>query len=325
MANGAELLTRPGPDLDTAVLLAEASAAAYFDGSARDFVAANGLSAYTPFDSGNVQGYHCSTPQAALLVFRGTSNIGQWIRDARVLPKAFRDWGYAHFGFVAGIEGVERHLEAFDEIARTRPQHVWVAGHSLGGALAVLAAARMKSLGVCSPFIITYGQPAAGFGGFAERFDRELSGQLWHIVNQSDIVPRVPPFPYRQRGKHIAQPGVLEAPQVLQQDLGAPPPEARDASQAATLREIILGELPGLEGLQAPLSPDAPLGVTLETGAPAQLDAVEFGRLQLALGVDESAGLEGLALEGAIPYLEDHRIRHYVELLTDIRDIAIRS
>jgi hypothetical protein len=50
--------------------------------------AANGLSAYTPFDSGNVQGYHCSTPQAALLVFRGTSNIGQWIRDARVLPKA---------------------------------------------------------------------------------------------------------------------------------------------------------------------------------------------------------------------------------------------
>jgi predicted lipase len=145
MAGEAELLTRNGPDLDVAVFLAEASAAAYAEGDARDFVSNKGLSNYAPIDSDNVQGFYCSTQQAALLVFRGTSNIGQWIRDLRVLPAAFRDWGWAHLGFVTGIAGVETSLEGFDEIAKSRT-HVWVAGHSLGGALAVLAAARLKSV-----------------------------------------------------------------------------------------------------------------------------------------------------------------------------------
>jgi thioesterase domain-containing protein len=314
MAEDAEILTRNGPDLDTAIFLAEASAAAYPEGNAHGFVTKKGLSGFTPFESGNVQGFYCSTQQAALLVFRGTSNIGQWIRDARILPAPFRDWGWAHLGFVKGIEAIETYLEAFDKIAESRA-HVWVAGHSLGGALAVLAAARLKSLGICTPSILTYGQPAVGFVDFAARFDEELRDRLWHIINQSDIVPRVPPFPYRHcdLGKHILMPGVLEATQGLEaMSLGLP--EAREYSQAETLRQIIIRGR-RLEGLEA-----APEGLALETSAPAQLDPFEFGRLQLALGVGEPAGLEGMTLEGAIPFLDDHRISEYIRLLMEIRD-----
>jgi pimeloyl-ACP methyl ester carboxylesterase len=319
MAGDAELLTRNGPDLDTAIFLAEASAAAYPEGNAQGFVTNRGLSGFTLFNSGNVQGFYCSTQQAALLVFRGTSNIGQWIRDARVLPAPFRDWGWAHLGFVKGIEAVETYLQEFDKIAKSRA-HVWVAGHSLGGALAVLAAARLKSLGVCTPLILTYGQPAVGFADFATRFNQELRDRLWHVINQNDIVPRVPPFPYRHcdLGKHIVKPGVFETTQGLE---AMPPglPEAREYSQAETLRQIIIGGRT-LEGLEA-----APGGLVLETNAPSQLDAFELGRLQLALGAGEPAGLEGMALEGAIPFLEDHRITEYIRLLTDIRDAAARG
>lgn len=314
MAGNAELLTRDRPDIDIAVFLAEASAAAYADGDARRFVETRGLSGYAPIDKGNVQGFYGSTPEAALLVFRGTSNIGQWIRDARVLPAPFGDWGWAHLGFVKGIEAVEDALLAFAGIARTKA-HVWVAGHSLGGALAVLAAARLVDLGVGRPLILTYGQPAVGFGDFVGAFDRKLPTSLWHIINQSDIVPRVPPFPYRHcdLGKHITEPGVLEAPQGLEAAPGGLP-TPRDYSQAETLRQIIIGgRAPqGLEAAPAPLS--------LETGAAAQLDAAEFGRLQVALGAGEPAGLEGLTLEGALPFFGDHAISEYIRLLTEIRD-----
>lgn len=318
MAVDADCLMREGPNIETAAFLAEASAAAYPEGDAPSFVANRGLSDYTPIDSANVQGYYCSTQKAALLVFRGTSNIGQWIRDARVLPAPFRDWGWAHLGFVRGIEAVEASLQGFDEVARSKP-YVWVAGHSLGGALAVLAAARLKSLAVCTPSILTYGQPAVGFADFSEKFNRELSERLWHIVNQNDVVPRVPPFPYRhcERGKHIVRPGVLEAPEGLEAATPRGLPQARDYRQAETLSQIIGVESRGLEAV--PASP------SLDTQAPSQLDPFEFGRLQLALGAGEPAGLEGMSLEGALPFFADHAISEYVRLLKDIRDTGARG
>jgi hypothetical protein len=319
MARDAKLLTRNQPDLDIAVFLAEASAAAYPTGDAPGFVANRGLSGYTTFDSGNVQGFYCSTEQAALLVFRGTSNIGQWIRDARVMPTPFRDWGWAHLGFVKGIEAVEASLQEFDKVAKSRA-HLWVAGHSLGGALAVLAAARLKSLEVCTPLVLTYGQPAVGFADFVASFNSKLPSRLWHVINQQDIVPRVPPTPYHHCNtpKQIVRPGVLEAPQGM--EAAAPSlPEARNYSQAETLSQII----PRSQGLE---SIDAAAGdLMLETHAPSQLDTFEFGRLQLALGAGEPAGLEGMALEGALPFISDHSISEYIRLLKDIRAAPARG
>jgi pimeloyl-ACP methyl ester carboxylesterase len=320
MAGDADLLTRKDPDLDVVVFLAEASGAAYPTGDAQGFVAMSGLTSFTSFESGNVQGYYCSTQQAALLVFRGTSNIGQWIRDARILPAPFRDWGWAHLGFVKGIDAVETFLQQFDQIAKSKAR-VWVAGHSLGGALAVLAAARLKSLGVCTPSVLTYGQPAAGFADFVARFNSELPLRLWHIINQQDIVPRIPPLPYHHcnTAKRILRPGVFEATQGFESAAAPSLPEPLDYSQAETFDQIIPMNL-NLEGLEA-----ARGGLVLETDAPPQLDAFEFGRLQLALGAGEPAGLEGMALEGAIPFLGDHSISEYIRLLKDIRDAATRG
>jgi hypothetical protein len=53
---------------------------------------------------------------------------------------------------------------------------------------------------------------------------------------------------------------------------------------------------------------------------PPQLSAIEFGRLQVALGAAEPPGLEGAPLEGAIPYFADHQISEYIRLLQELRD-----
>lgn len=277
-----------GFDLPAAVFLAHASHIAYGPNEGRprieDWAATQGFTHTVPFDhENNIQGYWTTSDEVALLVFRGTSNLGQWIRDARVLP-ASHPWGKVHVGFRNGVAGVEPWLKAFDEAA-AKVRHVWVTGHSLGGALAVLAAARLKINGIDSR-IYTYGQPRLGLFDFGERFDAELHHRCHRIVNQSDIVARLPPgLIYRHCGlvKHIVRPGVLEARGAL---ASAPP-------------EFDATDLP-------------------------QVSEAEAERVAAAFDANPEAALgEGLQLQGRVPSIfKDHYMAEYIRLLTELRDQA---
>jgi hypothetical protein len=310
MTDAATLFQRPGFDLDTAVSLAQASEAAY---QSADKVAAwakeAGFAAAKSFDSGNVQGYWCTVDDVALLAFRGTNNPGQWLRDARFFPVKY-DWGHVHVGFRDGVGQVEGALADFDEVAAAA-KHVWVTGHSLGGALAVIAAARLKIKAGVSALVHTYGQPSVGLNDFAGRFGVEMPGRLWRFVNQSDIVTRVPPWPYRHTGivKRIVRPGVLEALTVTLPAAGG----------AVVLEEATAG---GTAGESAAAAPEAGAVRPQLVDVDAEpLTEEEFSRLQLQLGA-ASPDARGPALEGALPFIADHSIADYIRLLTQIRDLA---
>lgn len=90
---------------------------------------------------------------------------------------------------------------------------VWLSGHSLGGALAVLTAAWLNIEKGLQPALLTYGQPMPGFDDFRTRFDTELPGCLTRLINQSDIVPRLPGVGYAHCGSHktITSSGDLQA------------------------------------------------------------------------------------------------------------------
>ena len=249
MPNNTTLLTRTGLDLDLAVFLAEACSTAYSSSAAvRLWAAANGFGVRcTPFDHGNIQGYWCVADDVALIAFRGTSNPGQWLRDVRFFPIE-HEWGLVHAGFKHGIEIAEPDLAAF-EILAVKTGHVWITGHSLGGALAVMAAARMKMHGI-NTALYTYGQPRVGLGGFAGRFEAELAGKLIRFVNQSDVVPRVPPgLLYRHMGiiKHIV-PGALEG---MSSDLAETEQEPLTDEEFAGLQQSL--QQPGAEALEGML------------------------------------------------------------------------
>ncbi|GMH45328.1 hypothetical protein BSKO_13285 [Bryopsis sp. KO-2023] len=73
---------------------------------------------------------------------------------------------------------------------------VFVAGHSLGGALAVLAAfdiARYCGVGGDRITCYTYGAPRVGNHAFAREYD-QLVPNTWQIINDEDLIPRMPKF-----------------------------------------------------------------------------------------------------------------------------------
>jgi pimeloyl-ACP methyl ester carboxylesterase len=78
---------------------------------------------------------------------------------------------------------------------RPKPtKHLWVTGHSLGGALAVVCAYDLSdNERMALDGVITFGQPMIARKGLADYLDNLLLGRFAHVVNDADIVPRVPP------------------------------------------------------------------------------------------------------------------------------------
>jgi hypothetical protein len=273
-------LQRKGFDLELAVFLAQASQAAYGDEEMTGaWAVAQGFTTTRFFNRGNIQGFWCSAEDTALLVFRGTSNPGQWLRDAKFLAGS-HPWGTVHVGFRDGLAAVEPDLLAFDPVA-SQAKNFWICGHSLGGALAVLASARSMIRKITTtPSIYTYGQPRVGFCDFADTYGVNLPRQLYRFVNQQDIVTRVPPGLYQHCGlvKRIVRPGQLES--------------------MATM------EIPQMVDHDAPPCSDQ-----------------EFAQVQADLAKASAAmALESIDIGSYFPFIHDHYIGEYIRLLTDIKN-----
>lgn len=180
--------------------LAEAALLAYWDpDEARPRFAAAGLAAEL-VESGDTQAYLASMPGAVIVAFRGTEQdrLGDAFDDARFgLVRATH--GSVHAGFRDALDRVWTALVAsLTPLAASRT--VWFSGHSLGGALATLAADRFPATaGVC-----TIGSPRVGDRLFAAAFDARFGARAARYVNDADIVTHVPPplpLPYQHVGR----------------------------------------------------------------------------------------------------------------------------
>ncbi|KAH7291054.1 hypothetical protein KP509_30G074700 [Ceratopteris richardii] len=95
------------------------------------------------------------------------------------------------------------------------PWQVYVTGHSLGGALATLAALELSTTKMSSQQLINismynFGSPRVGNKKFADRYN-EIVKDSWRVVNHLDIIPNVP----RLMGYcHVATPIYLTAGDV---------------------------------------------------------------------------------------------------------------
>jgi triacylglycerol lipase len=219
MHSGAGIMRRAigsGYDRDMAAALVRAAAAAYGDeGEMSAWARAQGCDGCEVFrdERTDTLGFAAATDERVFVVFRGTRDLRNWMTDldcrrVNVAPQLcvgmeiancklsianFQSPLEVHEGFWAALGAVWDDLVAIlDKIAPGRME-IFFAGHSLGGALAMLACARWESLKAegkrlnskslesdfslqpssfsLSSWCYTFGQPRVGNAAFAAWYD----------------------------------------------------------------------------------------------------------------------------------------------------------
>ena len=137
------------------------------------------------FDNDGTQVYCWIDNNIACVAFRGTEPT-QWsdIKADLKIRKVKCPTGFVHRGFRDALN------EVWDDVSKwlreQKREDVFFTGHSLGGALATLAASRWNSI---TTHLYTYGSPRVGGRKFVKSF---LTSNRYRFRNNNDIVTRVP-------------------------------------------------------------------------------------------------------------------------------------
>jgi len=198
-------------DLDNARACAVWSAAAYQQSTISDAATATYCVVHEDAD-------------CIIVAFRGTACIRNWVTDARferitLVSGVDGSRSKVHKGFNAAWNAILTQL--FHTLGDTANAHackpLFITGHSLGGALAVLAALALQRNGFPIAQVYTYGQPRVGNGDFKRRYEAAgpagstLGDRTFRVVYEEDIIARVPHLPslsdpYRHVGTEVFLP-----------------------------------------------------------------------------------------------------------------------
>jgi triacylglycerol lipase len=128
---------------------------------------------------------------AIVLAFGGT-DPGVWetlATDFNIRPTADAN---THAGFQAAMDAVRPEIEQAIDRSRQANKPLFIAGHSLGGALAALAAKYSDSNAAAPKAVYVFGMPRAGGERFRTDYNARLGGLTFRLVHGLDVVARVP-------------------------------------------------------------------------------------------------------------------------------------
>ena len=171
------------------------------------------ISSTLPLTSAN--GFIAAREGVSVLTFAGTDpvSLADWIVDFSLHMNA----DGVHEGFETGVNAVWQTISTtLGAGGPAATDKLFITGHSLGGALAAVAALRLakdrvvdldRILGV-----YTFGMPRAGGDIFAQDYRAIAGGGLadrtYRMIDGADIVPQVPPpeapFAFRHIGCALA-------------------------------------------------------------------------------------------------------------------------
>jgi triacylglycerol lipase len=212
MSTDFTLCEEPLGNLDSARFLCEASALAYLPEAVgrQEFREKLGLTTRL-FSVDNTQGWLATDDANVVVAFRGTESATTLdglkdilLTDALnllVVPEGRlgHDLSAAgvgarfHKGFVDAIAEIwEPLVAAVEAELKSCDRPLWITGHSLGGALALLAAWLFKRRFVPVHEVCTFGAPMIGNREACTAFDREFAGRIFRYVNGRDPVPKLP-------------------------------------------------------------------------------------------------------------------------------------
>ena len=192
--------------------LSEASFLAYtHPGFARMALALTGYTGFRFFGGRAIECFVTWNSKSVITAFKGTTlrstkAISEILTDLNAFPVDFPEGGRVHKGFLnaldeiwGGEDGLKSLLQNLISEKPRRP--LWMTGHSLGGALASLAFARIKK----AKGLYVFGSPRTGNVEFAKIFENRL---VFRVENAGDPIIRVPPDSVRAKDsfRHIGTP-----------------------------------------------------------------------------------------------------------------------
>ena len=206
------------------------------------------------------QGFVCQRDGATIVAFAGTDPgmVKTLLTDGKTVPG--RDG--MHPGFQEALEAVWGQVLAV--VPGHGPGSLFVTGHSLGAALAALAAFRLHAeANIEARAVYTFGMPRVGGQAFGDLYEPILGDRTFRLVNGDDPVPSVPPpfAGFRHVGRRMSCPhggafAPTSKPDAVQDN--EPSFLEQEASNASdTLVNLLKGILP------VPAQPGL-LGVSVE-------------------------------------------------------------
>ena len=150
-------------------------------------LAAAGFELVVTFDNGGTQAYLArrDADGMAVLAFRGTEKDFRDIKTDLNARFYARGGTRTHSGFLDAFRFVEPAIRrAVEELGNSK---LYLTGHSLGGALALIAARSLSSDNVAACY--TFGSPKVG----NEEFGDAIKVPIYRVVNAADSVPSLPP------------------------------------------------------------------------------------------------------------------------------------
>lgn len=202
-------------DVDDAITMALLSSIAYciddIDSWSCKYCLDDRVKNYKPLhqlvnDSIDTHGYVAlnDVDQQIIISFRGTEDLRNWITDLNAFSKADmvlpfcegQTKVFLHSGFFNAYMSVrDQMLQILSELDIIKPNYqVYVIGHSLGAAVATIAALDLT----CGaqpyhgkPVVYNYGSPRVGDASFATLAAQNVP--MYRSTHWQDIVPHVPP------------------------------------------------------------------------------------------------------------------------------------
>jgi hypothetical protein len=163
------------------------------------------------FSVGNTQAYLGENDQHLVVAFRGTESpatldgLKDWLLtnaiNLLIVPEGQLGTDLAaagvgarfHMGFVMAINDIWPPLFAAVQAAlAAKERPLWITGHSLGGALAQLAAWLFDRKSVAVHQVYTFGAPMIGNEAVAKAFGAAFPNMIFRYTDASDPIPRLP-------------------------------------------------------------------------------------------------------------------------------------
>jgi hypothetical protein len=279
--------TADWPVAETLALMSEAAYSSPID--AKTCFSEMGFGPIDTVVDGTMIGYIVPHHEVTVIVFRGTdaSEVSDWLVDLN--ERTVRTpHGPMHRGFSKAYEQLKPQINK--TLVQNPPKRLWITGHSLGGALALVCAHDLSESGQFIYGVITFGQPMIATEQLAKYLHKQLSRRYAHYANDDDIVTRVPPPPYSHCGSLVwfTKDGIKRSEKTL---LAQAAPGAKEPSdEIDDLTPVSEREFRELKA-----------------------------RLQREKNAKPKLGPDGRPLcEGNLPLLEHHAMKNYIDKIRGV-------